>query len=427
MASRFTTSQASVILPSSADGNIHRASLKLRLRDIPTGPGVYRWLDSNGGVLYVGKAKNLRRRMRSYVGAGREREGFRKRGLFQKMADLSITVTNTELEALVLETHLIRTLKPRYNIQLTKDTHYAFVKVTQLDDFASVQVVHRKESDGAAYFGPYSNPYSQRRMVEILRGLYHFRTCRMSLFVTRQQNLFGAPAQAKIPLDITANKKDRRLPCLDYHLEKCSGPCTGMVLPENYRSARIAGVTDFLGGKRHEVLGRLIDRLKQEREPSKKFDRAEELSFVLRYVQKMKSQCLFPVPGSIETDAIGYCVYRRRMHVVVLQVRGGNLINELAVCVGGAGDAETCLSQFLARYYEDVRDIPDRILVPSALEDHDLLEAWLSSRKGTAVRLVVPRDGSQADLLALAQRNATQKNDLQITKRKVLKGSVRNG
>jgi excinuclease ABC subunit C len=423
MTASIASPQALNVSPSPLHGNIHRDSLKRRMRDIPTGPGVYRWLDTKGSVLYVGKAKNLRRRMRSYLGAGAAREGFRKRGLFQKMADLSITVTNTELEALILETHLIRTLKPRYNIQLTRDTHYAFVKITQRDDFPSIQVVHAKDADGALYFGPYSNPYSQRRMVEILRGLFFFRTCRMSLSVNAQPDLFSAPKTASIPLEIVAKKKDRRLPCLDFHLEKCSGPCTGIVTPAQYRSKRIDGVSAFLQGDRSDVLSRLIERMKKS-DTEKKFERAEEMRFVLGYLQKMRRQSLFWSKGGIETDAVGYRMYRRKMHLVILQVRGGNIINELYVCVGGVTDAKASLGQFLARYYDDVRDIPDEILLPCDVTDADILEVWLSSRKERPVRLLSSHQETHAELVALAVRNAEQKTSLQIAKRSLDKGSV---
>lgn len=403
--------------------NIHRGTLKKRMADIPTGPGVYRWLDQNGSVLYVGKAKNLRRRMRTYLGAGALKEGFRKRGLFEKMADLTITVTNTEMEALVLETHLIRSLKPRYNIQLTKDTHYAFVKITVQDDFPSVQVVHVKDRDAALYFGPYSNPYSQRRMVEILRTLFHFRTCRMSLNVNRQPSLFADGRPAKLPLEIVAKKADRRLPCLDFHIEKCCGPCNGMIAPEQYRDARIASVLSFLQGERTEVLGKLIERLKQEDGQERKFERAEDVSFALRYVQKMKKQALLGLGVHAEMDAVGYRLYRRKLHVVVLQARGGNIINELYVCASGAGDAQAAFGQFLARYYDDVRDIPERILLSALPEDTDILETWLSTKKGAAVCIREPETDIERRIVDLARRNAEQKTLLQNAKRQIEKSA----
>jgi excinuclease ABC subunit C len=406
--------------------NIHRGMLKKRMAGIPTGPGVYRWLDTNGNVLYVGKAKNLRRRMRTYLGTGALKEGFRKRGLFEKMADLTITVTNTELEALILETHLIRTLKPRYNIQLTKDTHYAFVKITVQDDFPSVQVVHTKESDAALYFGPYSNPYSQRRMVEILRTLYHFRTCRMSLRVNRQESLFADAKRATFPLEIVAKKIDRRLPCLDFHIEKCCGPCNGMIAPDHYRDMRIASVLSFLQGDRSEVLGKLIDRLKQEGEQERKFERAEDVSFALRYVQNMKKQASLGLGAQSEMDAVGYRLYRRKLHVVVLQARGGNIINELYVCASGAGDAKAAFGQFLARYYDDVRDIPERILLSALPDDADILRAWLSVKKGSEVRICEADDDIERHIVDLAKRNAEQKSILQNAKRLIEKGSTGN-
>jgi excinuclease ABC subunit C len=404
---------------------MHRSLLKKRMRDIPTGPGVYQWLDTKGNVLYVGKAKNLRRRMRQYLGQNTQREGFRKRGLFEKMADLSITLTNTELEALTLETHLIRKLKPHYNIQLTKDTHYAFLKLTRHDDFPSLQVVHVKQADGATYFGPYSNPYAQRRMAEILRKLYRFRTCGMTLHVSRQQKLFGALKEGKIPLEIIARKKDRRLPCLDYHIEKCIGPCTGLIEPSAYQKEHLNEAQSFLEGNRAPVLSRLIKGLKQS-DIEKKFEKAEELNFVLRYTDRMKKQCLFPIPGSKSCDAFGYRLYRRKLHIVLLQVRGGNIVNELSLCVEGINEMEGALSQFLARYYEDTGDVPDSVLLQEPLEEAKALEQWLSTRKGTPVEILIPGAGKEAELVGLAYRNVQQKLSLQNAKRSIEKGSTRN-
>jgi excinuclease ABC subunit C len=403
--------------PSFLPANIHRAALKARLKDIPQEPGVYRWLDTKGNVLYVGKAKNLRRRMRHYVGASAAKEGMRKRGLFEKMADLSITVTNTEMEALILEAHLIRSLRPRFNISLAKDSHYAFVKITQQDDFPSVQVTHRKELDGALYFGPFSNPYAQRRMVEILRSLFHFRSCTMSLSVNAQRELFTQTSSNSFPLDIVAKKKDRRLPCLDYHIEKCSGPCTGMIDPAQYRAHRIEGVMSFLRGESKPVLTKLIQRMK-EAEDEHKFERAEELSFVLRYLNRKKQRCLFPDAHDVDIDAIGTHLHRRTMHTVILQIRGGNIVNELHLAIEKVTNSRDALSQFLVGYYDDVRDVPDKLLLSALPEDADLLEHWCSARKGGRVRLDAPREGIFQEVVSLAERNAWQKTQLQKAKRK---------
>lgn len=398
-------------------GNAFRDVLKKRLREIPESPGVYRWLDAKGAILYVGKAKNLRRRMSTYLGAAAAKEGFRKRGLFQKMADLTVTVTNTELEALVLETHLIRTLKPRYNISLTKDTHYAFVKVTTADDFPSVHVVHQRVGDGALYFGPYSNPSSQRRMVEILRDLYRFRTCSMSLSVNRQPSLFPQGAKHRVPLDLVVRKRDRRLPCLDYHLRTCDGPCTATVDPASYRAQCTDPVVSFLRGDREVVLKGMIARLK-EAPLRRKFERAEDLSFLLGYVGRSRRHALFALPGGKDADAVGFKTFRSTLHVVILQVRGGNLVNELSVRVRSPTDGADALSQFLARYYEDVSDVPDVVLLPCAIADAQPLWEWLGARKGKAVEVFSPAGGVERDLVDLAVRNARQKFDLLKTKRK---------
>ena len=417
MAPTLVSHQADTVSPSFLPANIHRAALKQRLKDIPQEPGVYRWLDTKGNVLYVGKAKNLRRRMRHYVGASAAKEGMRKRGLFEKMADLSITVTNTEMEALILEAHLIRSLRPRFNISLAKDSHYAFVKITMHDDFPTVLVTHRKELDGALYFGPFSNPYSQRRIVEILRSLFHVRTCTMSLSVNRQQALFDEPSTSSFPLDIVAKKKDRRLPCLDYHIEKCSGPCTGMLDPLQYRTHRIEGAISFLRGDSKPVLSKLIHRMK-EAEDERKFERAEELSFVLRYLNRKKQRCLFPDAHDIDIDAIGTHLHRRTMHTVILQIRGGNIVNELHLTLEKVQSARDALSQFLVGYYDDVRDVPDRILLSTLPEDADLLESWCATKKGGHVRMEAPQEGIFHELVSLAERNAWQKTQLQKAKRR---------
>jgi excinuclease ABC subunit C len=383
--------------------NSRIVKLRERVRSMPHEPGVYRWIDAKGEIIYVGKAKNLKQRLRSYVTPTPRVEHFRKRALLENMADLDVTFTSTEMEALILETHLIRTLKPRYNVSLTREKHFVYIRFGLNEIFPSVRIVHRKERDGATYIGPYSNPWTQNQTLELLRGLYPFRDCSMGIMM-HDPELFSQNSPRSIPLELTFSRPDRRTPCLDYHIKRCLGPCTGDILPEDYQQRCIDDVLSFYRGDTKPVLETLLNRM-QEAAGERKFERAGELRDILSHLEQMKLQSKLFDPNAQSIDAFGFS--KDLKEGAVLQARGGNLANEERISLSGSHKSlSSTLNQILPQFYAAGDDIPDVIAIPSQPDDFNLLKQWLCTEAQREIKIVVPKKGELKRLVELAALNA---------------------
>lgn len=381
--------------------------LRERVRGMPQEPGVYRWIDARGEIIYVGKAKNLKQRLRSYVAPTPRVEHYRKRALLENMADLEVTFCSTEMEALILEMHLIRTLKPRYNVSLTREKHYVYVRIGENETFPSITLVHRNERDGALYLGPYTNPWTQRRTLELLRSVYRFRTCGMGIDLPQRELFEDKPLS--IPLELVITKPDRRTPCLDYHIRQCEGPCTGDITPDAYRRTCVDEVVAFYRGDTSPVVGRLTDRMK-EAVGERKFERAAEMRDMLGYLEQMILQKKLFDPNARSVDAFGFA--RDLSGGAVLQVRGGNLSNEERLMLDGSvQDLPAALGQVLTQFYADPDDIPDVVALPAAPDDLPLIRDWLTREAGRPVTLAIPKRGELRRLTELAGTNAQRKAD----------------
>jgi excinuclease ABC subunit C len=382
-------------------------TLRQRLKSVPKSPGIYRWKDARGRVLYIGKAVNLRRRMQSYLRDSAKLENFRKRGLTEKMADFDVTVTDTEVEALILEMHLIRASKPKYNVALTRDEHYVHVRVGLNETFPSVTVTSLKEDDGALYFGPFTNPWSQRQMLLTLRDLFPFRTCAMQLAIDPQPSLF-TDQTLRLPLQIIAKKRDRRVPCLDFHIKKCSGPCTGEIDAETYRHECIDGVIAFYEGRYGAVIDLLITRMKAAA-AERKFERAMDISHTLKFIEQLTTQRRFHDPSGLHADVIATARQDDELQIVRLSVRGGRIIDEESLGTPGAPDGDNdALTQYIVQRYADAK-APPALVMPQEYTETALLKRWFKRCLGKQVRILRPAKGSGKRLLDLAARNAQQK------------------
>jgi excinuclease ABC subunit C len=224
-------------------------ALRRRIAKAPTEPGVYRWLDSEGNVLYVGKAKNLKDRLKSYVTPAAKHTAW-KEIMMRRVCDVDLTVVNSELEAFVLETNLIKQFRPKFNIMMKDDKNYVYVKITMQDRFPRIDVVRQMENDGSKYFGPKTSADLVRKNLSFLRSIFPFRTCKMEIEIQKAE---GSSQKAEnsdqLPLDVICTHRDRPTPCLDYHIKQCSAPCIGTCTPEQYRQDCIDGVIDFFEGK----------------------------------------------------------------------------------------------------------------------------------------------------------------------------------
>lgn len=373
--------------------------LRKRIGQAPTQPGVYRWLGKEGEILYVGKAKDLRQRLRSYVVPG-AKLGPWKESLVRQVQDFDLTVVRTELEALVLETTLIKEHRPKYNVLMKDDKSYVYVRITA-DTYPRIDVVRRIEDDGAQYFGPKPAAWQVHEVLAILRKLHRFRTCKMSI-----EPVAGAPET--IPLEVECTHRDRPVPCLDYHMEQCAAPCIGALTPAQYREQCIDPVARFWKGELEPVT-QLLKQKMQEAAAGKQFEAAAQFRDQLQRITSLaEGQAVSDTSGD-DVDAIGIALLTGRCQAVLYQKRSGKVTNEVALALSGQPESlAEALEQFLPLYYSD-NVPPPLVLIPEEVASTATLEAWLTERAGRVVELRVPARGQKTQLLDLAMANAKQK------------------
>ncbi len=392
-----------VPVPSSSHSNgtenSHLPTLRRRIARASTGPGVYRWKDQEGTVLYVGKAKNLRNRLRSYVApdAGKD-QGPWKQSLFRQIADFDVTVVNSELEALVLETNLIKQLRPKYNVLMKDDKNYVYVEVTLQDAYPRVAVVRRMADPKAKYFGPYLSAYHTRQSLDMLHLLFPFFACKPSL---------DALNRAEGDSEVVYNTGKLK-PCLDYQIGRCCGLCAGAVSREEYRK-RIDAVLAFFRGNYDPVIRRAKEQM-MEAAAERRFERAKDLRDMLQSVEELKGKQIVSDTSGENADVIGMALLSGKVQVVLMRKREGKLIDEESfTLMGRAESVPEVLEQFLPQFYENLADLPEIILVAEEFSGRETVEQFLSERHGRKVSVRIPERGAKSHLLQLAERNAQEK------------------
>lgn len=379
----------------SASPNDALTMLRRRVASVPVSPGVYRWLDADGKVLYVGKAKNLRNRMKSYVQDGLKRSAWTEI-MVRQIADFDITVVRNELEALILEANIIKEMQPKYNVLLKDDKGYVYIRASLNDAYPRVEVVRRIENDSAKYFGPFiSGSKATEETLSMIDSIVHFRACKGSLDA------------------LNAGKPMTHTPCLDYQIGKCSGLCVGAVSQEEHRS-RIDHVVSFFRGNFSSIKKRTQEEM-QALAKEKKFERAARLRDVLKFIESLEERQVVADTSGDDADIFGVALRHGRVHVVLLRQRGGKVIEQLGFPL--KGEAETVaevIEQFLPQYYAKTDDIPPSILLSDAPNDVDVLEGWLQEKRGKSVKIFVPERGKKSKLLLMAERNAQEKVEQQF-------------
>lgn len=351
------------------------------LSRFPTAPGVYLMKGAKGEVLYVGKAKNLRSRLRSYfsaAGDGRAHVRF----LMTRVREVETIVTDTENEALILENTLIKKHRPRYNIHLRDDKTYVSLRLDPREEFPALQVVRSVRRDGALYFGPFSSSTAVR---ETLKEIYR-------IFPLRHY-----------PIE-TCRRRGR--PCLFYQIGQCSAPCHGRIGREEYR-ALVKGVTDLLSGREREVVA-LLEKRMQAAAAEMRFEEAARLRDQVRAIEQTVEKQKVVAPGGGDQDVIGVHREGGEVEVAVLFIRAGKLIGRRTFALEWRLPEDELLSAFLQQFYGREVLIPDRVLLPFAPEDADFLGAWLSERRGRRVEVLAPQRGGKRELVELAVRNAEE-------------------
>lgn len=354
-----------------------------QLEALPAKPGVYLFKDEEGNVIYVGKAANLRSRVRSYFGA-RSSQSAKIQKLAAKTQDFEFVVTNSEQEALILECNLIKRYTPRYNIHLKDNKTFPYLRIDTNEDWPRVYITRRVQKDGARYFGPFASAGSVRRTLRVIKRIFPFRSC-----------------------DRHIEGKDKR-PCLNYHIHRCLGPCVGAVEKQEYHDV-IKQVMLFLQGRQELVLRGLNTRMK-EAARQLQFERAALLRNQIRAIEEVIEGQRIAVALKGDQDIIGLAQNETQACVEVFFVRNDKLIGRDHFVMEGIHDEPPgeVITSFVKQYYASAVCIPPLILLQHAVDEPAALSQWLTHRRGSGVRLRVPQRGAKKKLVDSVAENAAR-------------------
>ncbi len=357
--------------------------LQEKLDALPAKPGVYLMKDANGKILYVGKAINLRARVRSYFHASAAYSPKIER-LVASIADVDFIVTASELEALILESNLIKRHKPRYNVRLKDDKRYPYIKITWQDDFPKVLIVRRMERDGARYFGPFTAAWAVQQTLHTLRRVFPYLTC--------NRTITGLDERACLYLDIGL----------------CLGPCIGAADKEEYR-AMIDGLCRFLEGKADEIVAGLEAKM-QAASDRWDFEQAATYRDQLAAIQRVIERQKIVSAAMADQDVIAFARADGDACVQVFFIRHGRLVGrEYFVLDGTAEETDTeVVASFVKQFYDEAAYVPPEILLPHEIDEALVIQEWLRSRRGNKVILKVPQRGRKRDLVEMAAENAAE-------------------
>ena len=371
-------------------------NIQEELKKLPGRPGVYLMHDETDQIIYVGKAISLKNRVRQYFQSSRNK-GAKIEQMVTHISRFEYIVTDSELEALVLECNLIKEHRPKYNTMLMDDKSYPFIKVTVNEPFPRVMLARQMKKDKAKYFGPYTSAGAVKDTIELIRKLYHIRSCNRSL-----------------PKDIG---KER--PCLNYHIHQCQAPCQGYISQEEYRKS-IDEVVRFLNGHYDLVLKELEEKMMAASD-SLEFEKAIEYRELLTSVQKVAQKQKITDTAGDDRDIIAMASEGEDAVVQVFFIRSGRLIGRDHFYLKSAeNDTEgEILSSFIKQFYAGTPYIPAELMLPEEIEDQDIIEEWLTARRERRVHLRIPKKGTKEKLVELAQKNAQMvlKNDRERLKR----------
>jgi excinuclease ABC subunit C len=356
--------------------------LRQKLDNLPASPGVYIFKNARGDIIYVGKALALRNRVRSYFQESRGLDP-KTEHLVAEVADLDTILVDSEVEALILESTLVRQHQPRYNVNLKDDKSFPYLKLTVNEPYPRIFITRRIKQDGAQYYGPFLPASYARHTLRLINRYFKLRTC-------------------NLPIDGTLPR-----PCLDYQMKRCLGPCVaGLCSQEQYRQA-VADVQLLLTGKTDKLIRELTRRMTEASE-DQRYEAAAMYRDWIAMVSETSERQKMILEGRDDTDLFGYAQEGDRLAMAVFAMRGGRIVGRREFYWEGllAFDPSEFLSAALKQYYLQDTFTPKEILIPADIEDADALENWLSGRKGSRVGIRSPRRGLKAGLLDLVMRNA---------------------
>ncbi|HFC11446.1 MAG TPA: excinuclease ABC subunit UvrC, partial [Anaerolineae bacterium] len=355
--------------------------IKELLKNLPTKPGVYLHKDQQGTIIYVGKAKNLRNRVRSYF--RKKVDSVKTERLRQNIHDIEIITVGSELEALLLENTLIKKHKPHYNIRLKDDKRYPYIKIHWQDDFPKVTVTRNMRRDGAKYFGPYTSVWAVHETLDLLRRIFPFLTC-----------------------DRTITGNDPRA-CLYFDIKLCNGPCIGAVDKAQYR-AMIGGLIDFLNGKSDDVQKQVKEKMLAAAEKLE-FEAAARYRDQLKAIDKIVAKQKVFSNASTDQDIIAFARDENDACVQIFFIRHGKMIGReyfLLENTEGEKDADV-IQDFMTQFYDSAAHVPREVILQSEIDELRIVEQWLKQKRGTKVTIEIPQRGKKKELVEMAVTNAS--------------------
>jgi len=359
------------------------ANIEEILRNLPARPGVYLHKNAQDKVIYVGKAVNLRSRVRSYFHKSAQ-EHPKTRRLVEEIADIDFIVADSELEALLLENTLIKQHQPRFNVRLKDDKRYPYIKVHWQDPFPRVTTTRRLQNDGARYYGPYTAAWAAYQTLDLVRKIFPYLTC--------TRNITGRDERA----------------CLYYHIGRCAAPCIGVVDQAGYRQI-IDNLCDFLNGNIEPVVADLRRQMDEAAE-NLDFEKAAQLRDQIKAIDQVVEKQKVVNAGTLDEDVIAFARADGDACVQVFFIRGGKLVGrDYFVLEGTADEADPeIMTSFLKQFYDQAVNIPPKILLPQEVDELMIIRDWLKSKRGAKVTMKVPRRGKQKELLKMATQNAAE-------------------
>jgi len=354
------------------------------LKNLPGKPGVYLHKNAQGKVIYVGKAVNLKNRVRSYFHKSASFSSPKTRRLVEEIADVEFIIAESELEALLLENTLIKKHQPRYNVRLKDDKRYPYIKVHWQDPFPRVTTTRRLINDGARYFGPYTAAWAAYQTLDLVRKIFPYLTCTRII-----------------------DGKDERA-CLYYHIGRCAAPCIGAVNQAEYRQI-IDNLCDFLGGNTEPVIADLRRQM-EAASTGLDFERAAQLRDQIRAIDQIVEKQKVVNAETADEDVIAFARANGDACVQVFFIRGGKLVGRDYFVLEGTADEANAeiMTSFLKQFYDQASTIPPEILLPEEVDELMIIRDWLKSKRGADVTLKVPRQGQQKELLEMVAQNAAE-------------------
>ena len=358
-------------------GDFMQSKIQEQLKLLPTNPGVYLMKNEQAKIIYVGKAINLKNRVKSYFQSSKNHSP-KVKSMVEKISDFEYIITANEIEALILECNLIKKYRPKYNISLRDDKTYPYIKVTLNEDYPTVSITRKILKDGAKYFGPYTSAGAVHEVLNLLKKLFQIRSC-------RQMNT--------------------KRPCLEFHIKRCLAPCTGRVAKSEYREM-IKSLCLFLEGRNEVVLKELTSRMQIAAE-NFQFELAAKLRDQVLAIEKISAKQNIII-GSSDQDIIGLARKADEACIQIFFIRSGKMIGRDHFLLNGTEDEtdSALLNAFLEQYYNKATFIPKEILLPAEIENEEILSAWLSQKKNGKVSFGLPQRGVKKEMVLMANDNA---------------------